>query len=69
MTLTVEGVRPAFLSKNSFALLDNLRAFRHLFRHAYSYDLDERKLRIVLEDVEKLRYLYQHESHDFISKL
>ena len=69
MTLSVEGVRPSFLSRNSFELLDNLRAFRHLFRHAYSYDLDERKLRIVLEDAEKLRQLYQREGHDFISKL
>ncbi|MBS3947481.1 MAG: hypothetical protein KGZ57_04105 [Dethiobacter sp.] len=69
MTLSVQGVRPAFLSRNSFVLLDNLRAFRHFFRHAYSYDLDERKLRIVLEDAEKLRPLYRREGQDFISKL
>ena len=69
MTISVEGVRPAFLSRNSFVLLDNLRAFRHFFRHAYSYELDDRKLRIVLEDAEKLRPLYRREGHDFIGKL
>ena len=40
MLLTIEGVRPAVLSEASFNLLDELRGFRHVFRHAYSYGLD-----------------------------
>ena len=65
MTLIIEGVRPAFLSRDSFFLLDNLRSFRHFFRHAYSYDLDERKVRIVLEDALKLRELYARDVEGF----
>jgi len=66
MSFTIKGVRPAFLSKDSFVLLDNLRSFRHFFRHAYSYDLDERKVRIVLEDATKLRELYAMDVETFL---
>ena len=66
MALTIEGVRPAFLSKQSLVLLDSLRSFRHFFRHAYSYDLDERKVRIVLEDAAKLRELYVRDVEGFL---
>ena len=69
MTYTIEGVRPALLSQESFLLLDNLRSFRHLFRHAYSYDLDERKVRIVLEDTIKLRTLYARDLQAFLQGL
>lgn len=40
MTLEIEGVRPALLTTETAALLHELRAFRHLFRHAYSTTLD-----------------------------
>jgi len=69
MTYTIAGVRPALLSQDSFMLLDNLRAFRHFFRHAYSYDLDERKVRIVLEDAIKLRTLYARDVQAFLQSL
>ncbi|MCP4360654.1 MAG: hypothetical protein GY796_21815, partial [Chloroflexi bacterium] len=40
MTLDIQGVRPALLSTESAELLDELRAFRHVFRHAYMRRLD-----------------------------
>lgn len=58
MAISIEGVRPRLLSQECCLLLDNLRSFRHLFRHAYSYELDERKLKIVLEDAFILRKIY-----------
>ena len=66
MTLAIEGVRPPLLSQESFILLDNLRSFRHLFRHAYSYELDERKMRIVLEDASKLSDAYRRDFDAFL---
>ena len=66
MTLAIEGVRPALLTQEVFVLLNNLRSFRHLFRHAYSYDLDENKVRIVLMDAMKLRHLYQNDISIFL---
>lgn len=58
MAMPIEGIRPRLLSQECFLLLDNLRSFRHLFRHAYSYELDKRKVKIVLEDAFALRKIY-----------
>lgn len=67
MAISIEGVRPRLLSQECFLLLDNLRSFRHLFRHAYSYELDERKLKIVLEDAFTLRKIYPNDVHVFLN--
>ncbi len=69
MAISIEGVRPRLLSQESFPLLDNLRSFRHLFRHAYSYELDERKLKIVLDDAYTLRKIYGIDIEVFLSSL
>ena len=66
MTMSIEEVRPPLLSTESYQLLDALRAFRHFFRHAYTYELDERKVRIVLEDAIKLRELYRQDIERFL---
>ena len=44
MQLEIEGIRPALLSAETAADLDELRRFRHLFRHAYTADLDPDKV-------------------------
>lgn len=69
MKIPIEGVRPALLSETSHKLLDSLRAFRHVFRHAYSYELDPKKLALVVEDVLKLKRLYQGEIDRFLEQL
>ncbi len=69
MTISIEGVRPAVLSRNSFVYLDNLRSFRHFFRHAYSYELDERKVRLVLDDAYNLRRIFRDEINAFLNSI
>jgi len=69
MKLPIEGVRPALLSEESYRLLDSLRAFRHFFRHAYSSELDRRKVALVVEDALKLRELYRQEIEHFLTQL
>ncbi|MEW6095844.1 MAG: hypothetical protein AB1567_04870 [bacterium] len=69
MTITIEGIRPALISQENYELLDNLRAFRHLFRHAYSYELDERKIKIVLADAIKLKKRYQGDINIFLKSI
>ncbi len=47
MKLEIEGIRPGLLSEESYRILDELRGFRHVFRHAYTYELDaERVLKL-----------------------
>ena len=66
MAISIEGVRPLLFSRESYALLDSLRSFRHLFRHAYSYELDVRKVRIVVEDANKLKDIYRKDITIFL---
>ena len=44
MQLEIEGIRPALLSTETASDLDELRRFRHRFRHAYTADLDSDKV-------------------------
>lgn len=44
MTLEVPDTRPAIISKQLYPKIDNLRAFRHIVRHAYDYELDWSRL-------------------------
>lgn len=67
MTLSIEGVRPPLMSQGCFLLLNNLRYFRHFFRHAYSYELDKRKVRIVLADALTLRGIYRNDIDAFLN--
>jgi len=69
MAISIEGIRPAFLSKETYKLLDFLRAFRHFFRHAYTYELDPKKMVIILEDSLKLKSLYSNDIVTFLKKL
>jgi hypothetical protein len=41
----LDDVRPAILSAPTFAWLDDLRRFRHLFRHAYGAELDQKRIK------------------------
>lgn len=42
--LEVPGIRPRLLHTPGYQLLNELRGFRHIFRHAYGYELDEVRL-------------------------
>jgi hypothetical protein len=39
MTVPILGIRPAFISSETCALLNGLRGFRHFFRHAYGTNI------------------------------
>jgi len=48
MRISVEGIRPNVISKESFILLDELRGFRHVFRSSYMFELDIERIRLLL---------------------
>ena len=54
MKLRIEGIRPALLSLETAGILDELRRFRHLFRHAYTADLDPLKVGEIADKVPEL---------------
>jgi len=69
MVIDIKGVRPPLLAKNTAAWLDELRAFRHVFRHAYSYKIDKTKLMFVLDLAEKTKNCYKDDITSFFEKL
>jgi uncharacterized protein YutE (UPF0331/DUF86 family) len=51
MSIEVPGVRPGVISSENLVLLDELRGFRHVFRHAYGFELDPAKVSAVKDRV------------------
>jgi hypothetical protein len=46
--MAIPGIRPAIFAEHVREALDELRRFRHFFRHAYALDLRADKLERVL---------------------
>jgi len=69
MTLNIRGVRPALLSTESAELLDELRAFRHVFRHAYLKRLDFSRVEQNLDRARQLRSLLPQDVAYFLQQL
>jgi hypothetical protein len=51
MQLNIEDVRPALLSETGYRTLNELRGFRHVFRHAYNYGLDDERVNALLRKI------------------
>jgi hypothetical protein len=51
MKITIPGIRPEILSSESFLLLNELLGFRHVFRHAYNYNLEPTRFQQLRERV------------------
>ncbi len=66
MTQPIENIRPALLSPKSYDFLNNLRAFRHFFRHAYGVSLNYFQLIDNLDRVMLVKPLLDQEISDFL---
>ena len=51
MILKIDKVRPPLLSTKSYEFLNELRGFRHVFRHAYTFGLDDERVVFLLRRV------------------
>ncbi len=69
MLVEIEDLRPSLLSKETYKLLDELRVFRHLFRHAYSYELDGERVLKLVEKMDILKDLFKRDFDKFVRKL
>ena len=49
MTIGIQGIRPAFIPQPLKLPLQDLKAFRHVFVHAYELELDPQKLELLLK--------------------
>lgn len=69
MSMDIDGVRPRVLSKDLLHHVDEYRAFRHVVRHAYDYELDWLKLKTLLESRQEIISKLKHELEQFQSFL
>ena len=69
MTQPVQGVRPAVIAVESYALLNALRAFRHFFRHAYGITIDFAQLQSNLEKARQLKPMFDRDLRIFLQAL
>jgi uncharacterized protein YutE (UPF0331/DUF86 family) len=49
MFLDVPGIRPSVLPEAVRVMLNDLRSFRHIFRHGYDFELDAAKLNSLVQ--------------------
>jgi len=64
-TRPLPGIRPALFAPDRKEGLDELRRFRHFFRHAYALDIQFSKLRRVLDPFEQLHQDIQNDKTNF----
>jgi hypothetical protein len=69
MKLELPTVRPPAISEELYRILDDFRAFRHVFRNAYSFELDWAKERLVAEKLDGAVAQMRTELERFIAAL
>jgi hypothetical protein len=71
MATSVErpGVRPQILSETAYRQLDEYRAFRHLFRHLYTHQIDPRRIFALMETLEATWKLVREDLVRFVAFL
>jgi len=65
MLVHIEQVRPALISEESYRFLNELRGFRHVFRHAYSFGMDDERVSFLLYRVLKKKELLIQDLKNF----
>ncbi|MDA8426566.1 MAG: hypothetical protein M0Z80_10570 [Treponema sp.] len=69
MLVAVPGIRPAILTADRLAYIDELRAFRHVFRNIYRTSLKPTKVMIAQASVEPACEAFGKAISDFIATL
>lgn len=69
MTLSIENLRPALFDRETWLRVDELRAFRHAFRHLYARPIDPVRVGALQDRVPEAvdRFVTRH--RDFCAKL
>jgi len=69
MHLDIMPLRPAVIDDAAYDALDELRRFRHLFRHAYMMKLDPLRLDLVMRKAIALKTIYSEQFEKFLNFL
>ena len=69
MEIEIKGIRPALLSSDTYEMLDELRRFRHFFRHAYTAKLDADRIGKLVQTAARLIEPFQQDMNRFLEQL
>ncbi len=69
MSMEIPDIRPAFLSTDSYLILNSLRGFRHFFRHAYGANIEYVQLKVNLDKALQLQKVLDCDIHHFLQQL
>jgi len=69
MKMEIKGLRPPLISEPAYKALDELRSFRHIFRHAYGAVIEPKKFKFVLQKALSLKKVYKKDIAAFLKKL
>lgn len=67
MTLEVPGVRPPLITRETAQKLDQLRAFRHIFRNIYGFNLSPDKIKELLSRLPEVSGVFKREFNLFVN--
>jgi hypothetical protein len=65
MKLEIPGIRPNMLSRTSYEVLGELLGFRHVFRHAYNYNLSPQKMQFLRDKILTNKENFSHDISQF----
>ena len=69
MSLEIPLVRPAVITKETYFMLDKFRAFRHVFRNVYGFNLDTKRLKALLEELPASVAAINEDLNTFMNKM
>ncbi|MDK2894992.1 MAG: hypothetical protein PWQ98_1118 [Moorella sp. (in: firmicutes)] len=69
MKLDINGIRPAVITRTTFALLDEYRKFRHLVRNIYGFNLIPERLEPLLNRLPEVDQRLKNEVDGFIKQM
>jgi hypothetical protein len=69
MTIPVHGIRPALLSQDLAAELDEYLAFRHVFRNIYGFELKGERVVRLSNGLERVSLRFEQEVRAFLGAI
>ncbi|BBO81329.1 antitoxin [Desulfosarcina ovata] len=69
MKMEISGYRPRVIDDELYARLDDFRAFRHKFRHAYAFELDWEREQIVARKLLPTSKMLKKQINHFLDQI
>ena len=69
MKLEIPGYRPQLIDEETFRILNEFRAFRHVFRHCYSFQLDWKREKTVAAKYQAVWKTFEEQVESFLKVL